>query len=151
MHFTTCSLLVLLPATVLAQAHCPEVPYTECMENEHVCWGGYDATGCSMPDTCMQMHGPMGNDGMECWNHCPAVCNPEYEMTCHGGWDYNGCQMPEFCHWKSFDNNGNVCPTNCPVTCGPEETWCYGGGMDSNGCPLPDSCIPSQGPTGKDT
>merc|ERR1711945_47044 len=104
----------------------PECP-GEWDGTEMKCFGGYDAKGCPMPDTC-QWVDPY------CPTNCPVVCG-ENEMQCSGGYDYNGkCPQPDVCVPMNED-----CPSFCPVNCGQHEMFCPGG-VDAKCCPKEDFC-----------
>ena len=93
----------------------------------------------------MPFVGPKGNDGNDCYSHCPTTCG-SHDMMCPGGADDNGCPMPDFCMPSDgpVGTDGNACPSTCPTMCGPEEVWCSGG-YDSNNCEMPNTCMPMKG------
>merc|ERR1719277_713944 len=109
---------------------CPE----PCGKGMMSCYGGWDANGCELPDTCVEQH-PGGNES--CWGHCPVACGPD-EITCPGGIDsWSGCPMGDWCMWK---DPLSTCDVQCPMTCGKGMMHCHGG-WDANGCELPGTCV----------
>merc|ERR1712241_1455508 len=95
-----------------------------CPVDNMYCGGGMDANGCPMPNTCMPMTGPIGNDGDACAVACPPACAAG-DMICPGGIDHNGCPMPDTCGPAATA----TCPATCPVHCPQDHMHC-GGGMD---------------------
>merc|ERR1712223_1287726 len=134
---------VIFSSLALAQ-DCPVVTPIVCGPDDMTCGGGVDAAGCQMPDICIPMTGPIGNDGNACPSACPPICAVG-DMVCPGGIDHNGCQMPDTCAPGATAE----CPATCPVHCPADHMHC-GGGMDMNGCKMPDTCIPMTGPIGND-
>merc|ERR1719266_2924179 len=82
---------------------CANVCPTKCGDNENSCWGGEDANGCPMPDTCIPV--PTGAAG-ECATYCPMNCMAG-TVKCPGLADANGCPMPDTCAPTAEE-----CPTN---------------------------------------
>ena len=116
------------------------------------CYGGADAYGCAMEDTCME-RGYWVNeaDGIWCNNQCPKTCLPD-EIQCPGYVDSNGCQVePDTCIPSMHKGWGHIdaatgepmdCPANCPVYCNwATEVYCHGD-WDVNGCETPAFCAP---------
>ena len=60
---------------------------------DHLLLSFWKCLGCPNPDMCMPgTYFTGGVDGIDCPAHCPAQCNPEWQMVCEGAFDADGKQ-----------------------------------------------------------
>ena len=120
--------------------NCVMICKVECEDDEILCPGGTDPSGCKENDYCH----PKGTGNLgTCPGFCPFDCTDD-EHKCNVPVDPStGCPIPALCIPNAKDHNDELCPNQlCPVACDSTEESLCEGGFDHMGCKEQDTCVP---------